>query len=120
MTKNWNYYELLAGIFGLRLKLSEQTYMTHVINFRNIISNFQTQNKTTEAREFLSGLRSIHSSRKIHVVLLEDAIPNITPYLETNLSFGFDEMLLLHIFRDFIFPSGSHTHQYTVYYMKII
>ena len=118
--KHWNYYELLAGVFGLKLKLLEQTYMTHVRILKNIIHNVQTQYKTTQPKEFLSGLRSLHISRKNNVDFFGDVIKDITPFLESKPSMGFDEMLLLHIFRDFIFPSGSHTHQSTVYYMKII
>lgn len=94
-SKNWNLYEILAGTFGLKLKLSKNSYLKTISNLRNLI--FIPIKGKYDPKTFFE-----NSSLRIPFdIPLKGSITDF-------LNIGFDELILLQIFRDFIsFPYNS-------------
>ena len=94
---NWNLYEILAGTFGLKLGLSKKTYRQTISNLLQLMSTFSKAKY--DPKKFFDD----SSLRVPFDIPLKDTVSDY-------LNLGFDEIILLHILKDFVsFPYNPVT-----------
>lgn len=101
-TKNFNLYDILAGTIAIRLKVKHDIYLAN---------NSYVQNKINEAVDKASVFSGeedidIDDTRRAHI-LHPEMLDKDKNELKNALNNGYDEILLLHIFRDIISVSYS-------------
>ena len=99
-SENWNYYELLAGLFGLKLKILPEKYFDAVLNLNLQLHKFSRNYSSIPFSVFLDGLETLDVTEITRMKKLN--IRDTKYVIDIITSVGFDEMLLLHLFRSLI------------------
>ena len=135
---NQNIYDLLAGLFTCKLKIKPQFYYDTARSLHTQIDAFNTPSMNDDIRSTYIGKADIPLRNELVIINLFDSIlksyDEFIRYLERDtesfqeiikiLNIGFDEILLLEIFKEVISFSFSYNfkeyeHSITPYTTKI-
>jgi hypothetical protein len=104
--RNWNYYEILAGITGLKLKILPKKYFDRVGEVNLLIDDLHQTYDKMKILNFLEGMKSLSpTARNKEIIDLgkyNNMVSATNAYITNIMSTGFDEILLLHMFEKLI------------------
>jgi len=105
-SNNYMGYDLLAGLFGIKLKLKRQYYIDTIVNLRDKIDDFILKvSPTYDNDEAYNGHGNDKYLTQTGMRTGMRTIKNIMNQTNDVLSIGFDEILLLEMFKEvFSFP----------------
>ena len=97
---NQNLYDLLAGGFGIKLKLKKEYYLFKIKDLIDKIINFtsEIQNDNIKLKDIINVLSFNENPRVFHYLLIEPYSKTFNEYL----NIGFDEIFLLDVYKEII------------------
>jgi hypothetical protein len=95
-TNNQNIYDLLAGVFSIKLKIKKEYYQKKTIELQNRINEFIKLSKSDQKNK-INNIVFFYNS---HETCIDNLIDNID--ISFLLNNGFDEILLLDMFKELI------------------